>query len=285
MTILVTGASGLLGSHLMAQLTQTRHRIIAAIMPIEKETYQPLEGVEVVLNDAIFAGKVQGVDVVINCAFSRSNNAEDLAAGLDFTEKLLKGFELCRVKAVINISSQGVYKRLPAHELSTEDSPIEPMDLYSMAKYAVEKLFLLSSIPYVTNVRLASLNMKQRFLYKFIESVQNGLPIALNSPNVYASILDVNDAARALVALALTSAEKWEKTYNLGLGTQYSLAEYARFVQQVGEQYGYHASIEINDNGNNSTAGMSITRLQALTNWKPEVNPQEMIANYFEKKY
>lgn len=281
MTILVTGASGLLGSHIMAQLVQTNHRILAAIMPIERNTYHAPQGVEVVLNDAIFSGDVKGIDVVINCAFSRSNNAADLASGLDFTEKILRGFELCGVKAVINISSQGAYKRLPVSELSTEDSPIEPMDLYSMAKYAVEKLFLLSTIPHTTNVRLASLNMKQRFLYKFVEAVKNGQPIALNSPNVYASLLDVNDAARALVALALTPAEQWERTYNLGLGKQYSLAEYAEFVRKVGEKLGYKATIAIDDNGNTSTAGMSIARLQALTGWEPQVSPEQMIEGLF----
>lgn len=281
MTILVTGASGLLGSHVVAQLVQTSHRIIAAIMPVEKETYKPLDGVEVVLNDDIFAGKVQGVDVVINCAFSRSNNAADLASGLDFTENILRGFELCKVNAVINISSQGVYKRLPASELSTEKSPVEPMDLYSMAKYAVEKLFLLSRVPHTTNVRLASLNMKQRFLYKFVEMVKNGQPITLNAPNVYASLLDVNDAARGLVALAQVPAEKWESTYNLGLGTQYSLAEYANFVVKVGKGLGYNATIDVNDNGSTTAAGMSIARLNALTGWQPAVTPEQMIEGLF----
>lgn len=281
MTILVTGASGLLGSHVVAQLVQTNHHVMVAIMPMEKPTYKPLDGVEVVLNDDIFAGKVQGVDVVINCAFSRSNNAADLASGLDFTEKILSGFELCKVKAVINISSQGVYKRLPARELSVEDSPIEPMDLYSMAKYAVEKLFLLSKIPHVTNIRLASLCMKQRFLYKFVEAVKNNQPIALNSPNAYASLLDVTDAARGLVALAQVPAEKWESTYNLGLGTQFSLAEYADFVRQVGERLGYNSAVAINDNGNTTAAGMSIARLQALTGWQPIVTPEQMIEGLF----
>ena len=282
MTILVTGASGLLGSHVVAQLVQTSHRIIAAIMPVEKETYKPLDGVEVVLNDDIFAGRVQGVDGVINCAFSRSNNAADLASGLDFTEKILRGFELCQVNAVINISSQGVYKRLPASELSTEDSPIEPMDLYSMAKYAVEKLFLLSHLPHTTNVRMASLNMKQRFLYKFVEAVKNDQPISLNAPNVYASLLDVNDAARALAALAQVPAEKWESTYNLGLGTQYSLAEYADCVVRVGKRLGYNGTIVVNDNGSTTAAGMSIARLSALTGWQPTVTMEQMIEGLFE---
>lgn len=281
MKILVTGATGLLGRHIMERLIKTPHFLIAAVLPSEKETYQPLKGVEVVINNEIFEGTVKGIDIVINCAFSRSNNAEDLASGLDFTEKLVRGLELCKVKGVINISSQGVYKRLPVNLLSNEESPIEPMDLYSMAKYSVEKIFRLSKIPYVTNIRLASLNMKQRFLYKFVEAVKEGRPISLNSPNVYASILDVTDAATAIVQLAQVPTEKWDKTYNLGLGAQYSLEEYAQLVKNVGEILGYHPTIMIDDNGHQSTAGMDITRLNTLTGWKPIVSPEKMIEKLF----
>ena len=282
MTLLVTGASGLLGSHVVAQLTATGHRVLAAVMAVEQDTYKPLPGVQVVLNDDLFAGRVQGIDVVINCAFSRSNNAADLASGIDFTERLLRGLEACRVGAVINISSQGVYKRLPVGQLSTEQSPVEPMDLYSMAKFAVEKLFLCSRIPYKTNIRLASLNMRQRFLYKFVQSAKQGQPIALNAPNAYASILDVNDAARALIALAGVPADQWADTYNVGLGTQYSLGEYAQMVRQVGEQLGYTPAIECSDNGNTATAGMSIDRIRALTAWQPQVSTLQIIKQWYE---
>ena len=113
------------------------------------------------------------VSTVINCAFARSNQANDLASAIVFTQKLIEGFKVANVGSVINISSQGVYKRLPIGELSAEDSPIEPIDLYSMAKFAVEKIFETSGLANVTNVRLASINMKQRFLYHFVQKAKN----------------------------------------------------------------------------------------------------------------
>jgi len=279
--ILVTGASGFLGSHIIEQLVATDNQVLAAIMPQEQAHYHTYDSVEIVLNDAIFEGKVTSIDCVINCAFSRSNNAADLADGLRFTRQLIAGLEKCKAKALINISSQGVYKRLPQEELSHEDSPIEPLDLYSMAKYAVEQTLLLSQIPHVTNVRLASLNMKQRFTYKFVESVREGRPIALNSPNVYASILDVTDAAKALTLMAQTDPQQWENTYNLGTGNQLSLQQWAEAVQQAGKQLGYTPSIEIQDNGNNSTAGMAIQRLQQLITWKPQKSASDMALDMF----
>lgn len=280
-TVLVTGASGLLGGSVVKCLLEKDFQVISSIMPIEQPTYSPKPSEQVVLNDDVFAGNLPHLDVVINCAFARSNNAAQLASAFDFTTQLIEGFRKADIEGVINISSQGVYKRLPVGQLSREDSPIEPIDTYSMSKYAAEKMFLLSGINHVTNVRLASLNMKQRFLYHFVRSAKEEGVIHLDSPRVYASILDVEDAAAALTALASVPSSKWKNTYNLGIGTQYSLEEYAQTVKQVGEKLGYKIEIIVNDNGNESTAGSDISRLVTDSGWKPMVTNEKMIEKLF----
>ena len=281
-TVLVTGASGLLGRSVVKHLLKGGFHVISSIMPIEQATYIPNPGEQVVLNDDVFAGNLPHIDVVINCAFARSNNAEQLASAFDFTTKLIEGFRKADIDGVINISSQGVYKRLPVGQLPREDSPIEPIDTYSMSKYAVEKMFILSGIKHVTSVRLASLNMKQRFLYHFVKSAKEEGLIHLDSPRVYASILDVEDAAAALVALASVPASQWKDAYNLSIGTQYSLEEYALAVKAVGEQLGYKIEIVVNDNGNESTAGTDISQLTADTGWKPMITKEQMIEQLYK---
>lgn len=280
-TILVTGASGLLGRSVVKHLLDGGLHVISSIMPVEQSTYVPNPNEQVVLNDDVFAGNLPPIDVVINCAFARSNNAEQLASAFDFTTQLIEGFRKADIDGVINISSQGVYKRLPVGQLSREDSPIEPIDTYSMSKYAVEKMFILSGIKHVTNVRLASLNMKQRFLYHFVRSAKEEGVIHLDSPRVYASILDVEDAAAALTALASVSASEWKSIYNLSIGNQYSLEEYAQAVKDVGAKLGYKIEIVVNDNGNESTAGSDISQLMADTGWKPTVSNEDMINRFF----
>ena len=123
-TVLVTGASGMLGGRVVNHLLAKGFHVISSIMPIEQELYQASLNEEVVLNDAVFAGELPHIDVVINCAFARSNDAVQLASAFDFTTKLIKGFRKANVESIINISSQGVYKRLPVGQLSREDSPI-----------------------------------------------------------------------------------------------------------------------------------------------------------------
>lgn len=279
-TVLVTGASGLLGSNVVKHLLAKDFQVISSIMPIEQSTYVPKPNEKIVLNDDVFAGNLPHIDVVINCAFARSNNAEQLASAFDFTTLLIEGFRKADIEGVINISSQGVYKRLPVGQLSREDSPIEPIDTYSMSKYAAEKMFLLSGLK-VSNVRLASLNMKQRFLYHFVRSAKEEGIIHLDSPRVYASILDVEDAAAALTALASIPASTLKSVYNLSIGAQYSLKEYAETVKSVGEKLGYKIDIITNDNGNESTSGTDISRLVTDTGWKPEINNVMMIKELF----
>lgn len=279
-TVLVTGASGFLGHHLVAELVKRGDTKIIAILgrPEDKANALPDgNNITVYPVDALFTERFENIDTVVNCAFARSNDAKLLAGAFDFTEKLIKRLEELKVKSVINISSQGVYKRLGVSELSKEDSPIEPIDLYSMAKYASEKMFCLSSIPHVTNVRLASILMPQRFLYFFVKKAKAGERFTVTAPNQYAALLDVTDAATGLAAIADKAPDERASLYNLGIGTQYSLLEYAESVKRIGTTLGYDVSFDVADNGTTICAGMDCSKLMNDTGWKPKYLKDEMI--------
>ena len=284
--ILVTGASGFLGHHVVKELLSIAGVEVIAIGGRPEDKANPLpenERLSFYTLDRLFIDQFDNIDTVINCAFARSNDAALLAQAFDFTEKLIKRLEEFKVGSVINLSSQGVYRRLPKGELSTEASPIEPIDLYSMAKYATEKLFSVSSIPYVTNIRLASLMMPQRFLSFFIKKAVEGEPFTVTAPNQYAALLDVKDAASGLAAVTMMPLDKRAKVYNLGIGTQYSLLDYARRVKEVGDLLGYNVVFEIADNKAESNSGMDCTKLMEDSGWKPTVLLNEMVSSSFQE--
>lgn len=285
--VLVTGASGFLGHHLVQELLKKDDTEVSAILgrPEDKANALPSNpNLKVFPLNALYDEPFSEIDTVVNCAFARSNDAKLLAGAFDFTERSIKRFEELGVKSVINISSQGVYQRLGVSELSTEGSPIEPIDLYSMAKYASEKLFRVSSIPYVTNVRLASILMPQRFLYFFVNKAKAGEHFTVTAPNQYAALLDVTDAAKGLAAVVALTPEDRSDVYNLGIGTQYSLLEYAKSVKVVGHQYGYDVSFDVADNGTTVCAGMDCSRLMKDTGWSPSIMKDEMITELFKSK-
>lgn len=284
-TILVTGASGFLGHHVVKELLKNPEFEIVGIggRPEDKANVLPESPkLKFYTLDKLFTEEFVNVDTVINCAFARSNDAQQLADAIAFTEQAIDCFVSLGVRSVINISSQGVYERLPKGKLSNEDSPILPIDLYSMVKYSVESMFHVSAIPYTTNVRLASLMMPQRFLYFFVKKAKLGEAFTVTAPNQYAALLDVKDAASGLVAIANLVPEKRAMTYNLGIDRQYSLLEYAETVKTIGTKLGYNVSFDVADNGIEVSAGMNCTKLRYDTGWKSEIGKDEMVEELFK---
>lgn len=285
--VLVTGASGFLGHHVVKELLTHPEFEIVAIGGRPEDKANPLPEspkMRFYTLDKLFTEDFANVDTVINCAFARNNDAQQLAAAVEFTERAIKRFVDLKVKSVINISTQGVYERLPQGELSNEDSPIVPIDLYSMVKYSVESMFRLSAIPFTTSVRLASLMMPQRFLYFFVNKAKAGEHFTITAPNQYAALLDVTDAAKGLAAITELTPSDRANVYNLGIGTQYSLLEYAESVKAIGESLGFKVNYDVSDNGTTVCAGMDCFLLKNDTGWKPVILKNEMITALFNKK-
>lgn len=281
--VLLVGAAGCLGKNLLNVLSNSGYYVVAS--DISKYGIPIMQNVEAISNDELFRKAEFKADVLINCAFARGNDVKELASALNFNEKLIQHIKKFEINAIINISSQGIYKSLAPGEFANEESEIVPNDMYSLSKYAQELLFTSNFGKKVTNVRMASLSSNARFMHFFVDNVINGKDIIVSAPSQYVSILDVRDASLGILQICNLPDEKRKDIYNLGNGQQFSILQIAQIIRDVGKEYGYNNnSIRVENRGKSTAVGMDVTKLRNDTDWEAKISVYEMIKELFIEK-
>jgi len=147
MTVLVTGASGFLGSHLVTLLVTRGERPRALIHPRDDAAWLAQAGADVYTADicdrSAIASAVTGVDRVIHCA-ARTGPwgpaSEYQRTNVRGLETLVRAAMAADVRRIVHVSSITVHSNNVRGE-ADEDSPLqsEP-NPYSRSKVAGEKL-------------------------------------------------------------------------------------------------------------------------------------------------
>lgn len=287
-TILITGASGFLGHHLVAELLKQGDTKVIAILgrPEDKANALPESpNISVFPSSALFETNFGHIDTLIHTAFSRGENLPGLTRSIELTEQIIEKVNDEDIDSIINISSQGVYKGLEPGEKVDEGGLVEPNTAYGLAKWAVENMLKVGCKKHYTNIRMASLSTNARFLDFFVGSVASGKDITVTTPCQYASIMDVTDAVAGIVSVVELPLNQRSSVYNLGPGVQYSILEYAQAANEVGKKSGFApTNIVVDDSGKEFAICMDCTRLMKETDWKPIVLKNEMIEKMFRKK-
>ena len=287
-TILVTGASGLLGSHLVARLLQKGGTKIIAVLgrPEDKANLLPQsELISVFPCSELFTTDFGHIDTLIHTAFSRGENLAGLTASIELTEKVIELVNGQDIDSLVNISSQGLYLGLKPGQKVTEDGTVGPNTAYGLAKWAVENMLHVGCQKPYTNMRMASLGTNARFLDFFVDSVIRHQGIKVTAPNQFASIMDVDDAVEGILSVLQLPIQQRNTVYNLGPGVQHSILDYAKIANEVGVSYGFlPTEISVQDAGSDFAICMDCSRLEAQTGWKPKVTETMMLKKMFDNK-
>ena len=287
-TVLITGASGFLGHHLVKRFVERGDTQIIAVLgrPEDKANELPESDLLTIYpSSAMFSSDFGHVDTLIHTAFSRGDNLPGLTRSIELSENIIELVNNQKIDSIVNISSQGVYKGLTPGEKVDECGFVEPNTAYGLAKWAIENMLKLGCNKSYTNIRMASLSANARFLDFFVGSVISGKDIVVTAPNQYASIMDVSDAVEGIVAVEALPIGKREHVYNLGPGIQHSILDYARTANELGQQNGYSSiSIKVDDNGNDFAICMDCHKLIEQTGWSPKVTKAIMLQNMFNTK-
>jgi len=286
-TILVTGATGFLGHHLVQKILNKGDRVIAILgRPEDKANALPHHDNLIVFPcSALFSTDFGHVDTLIHTAFSRGENMQGLADSVELTERVIELVNYQDIDTFLNISSQGVYKGLNVGEKVSELGTIGPNTSYGLAKWAVENMLRIGCKKPYTNIRMASLSANARFLDFFVNSVIEHKDIIVTAPHQYASIMDVKDAVDGIMSIENKDISNRKNTYNLGPGVQHSILEYAESANKIGMTFGYPSiQVSIDDKGSNFAICMDCSLLMSDTGWKPSILKDEMITKLFAQK-
>ena len=145
MTILVTGASGQLGSHIRLLAHASSHRYI----------FTDIDNLDITNPDAVQrAGADNDVDLIINCAaYTNVDKAEDDEAAAYLVNATAPGI-LARAIAsrggwLIHVSTDYVFGGTPSNTPCTELQPVAPTGAYGRTKLAGEQAVAASGCNYI----------------------------------------------------------------------------------------------------------------------------------------
>ena len=150
--MLVTGAAGFLGRHVVATLRQEGHKVRALVHPDEDVApLQSHEDVALVEADLLtaddLAGAFDGVDVLIHLAAQMTGPDDQVyASAVDGSQRLLEAMAQSATRRLVLMSSFSAYDWSRVTGQVTEDTPVldeagtAGLDAYARAKTAQEHL-------------------------------------------------------------------------------------------------------------------------------------------------
>ena len=149
--VLVTGATGFLGTRLVKRLAAEGYPVRALARKLSNVGALKKLGVEIVFGDmgdeSSIAAAMKGVDVVVHAAAGTSGTEKDSDTGtIQGTRNVLQACRTSRVKKLVYISSCNVYEVAGyiENQVVTEEAQLERLPLlrghYSAAKLLAESL-------------------------------------------------------------------------------------------------------------------------------------------------
>ncbi len=283
--IVITGASGFLGSHLVERLKDDEKYIVYALSSRPDELKEKIGGtsVEYLHKDAFKeSGKILEAGIVVNCAYPRNSTGIVIADGLKYIQGVFEAAVENRAAAIINISSQSVYSQQRT-EAATEDTPLCLESPYAVGKHAIE--LMLESIckgssTKFTSLRMASLigpGFDQRIVNRFALKLLNHEPVTVLRQKKQMGYLDVEDAVSAILAVSNYSDGYWKKIYNVGNGMGYTVEAIYEAVSEALKNKVEITDPIIEEGTDSSCTAVSYETLHADTGYTPAIDIKNSI--------
>jgi len=241
--VLVTGATGLVGSHLVERLLERGDRVRVLVRPTSKTDFLKERGIELFYGDlgdrAGLRRAMEGIEIVYHCAarpplggtpqeFHRDN--------VEGTENLLEAGLQEGIERFVHVSTVDVYG-YDHHDGADERTPLRPDGLYSRSKIEAERLAMRYHDKYglpITILRPCLIyGPRDRHLLPTVLRLisKKRVPLVAGG-EVLLDLVYVGDVAEALL-LAAMRREAIGEAYNITDGARRTLREIVETFARV----------------------------------------------------
>lgn len=288
MNILVTGATGFIGSHLCRALLEENHEVLALSHSRGKERIAPLLShrcFHLVSGDICsLAGmqeimKTNKIDAVIHLAAYAPSASQEiihipayLENNVKGTLNMLQSSLLAKCSMVIYASSRDVYG-VPEYLPVDESHPKRPLNFYGLTKLQGESYCEFYAQNYglhVVVLRYAGVygpSKSKGAIYNFIQAALREQPFQISSDgNQTRDFVYVGDVVSATVKTLGVVSEVTFDIFNIGSGRETSLNELAT---EVIKATGANIDFEYVPASSSDRFALDIAKAQQALNYQP----------------
>jgi len=243
LTALITGASGLIGSHLCKQMAYKGYPVVGLVFRNRPQlsmlpAAEPVEIISCDIRDSRYTADIierYKIKTVFHFAAHLPSTAtpEFIKVNVIGTSDLLDACYRGGVKNFIYASSMSVYSAPPTYLPVNEVHPTRPEDTYGRTKLIGELLCeCYSRVMKTTTIRFSSVfgpGDNARVAHYFMQSAISGQPIQVDGDGSQSSdFIYVDDAIQGAM-LAMEKGKSGE-VYNIGSGQETSVLELANLI-------------------------------------------------------
>jgi nucleoside-diphosphate-sugar epimerase len=241
--VLVTGASGFAGRHIVEQLSNHSYQVRALIRRVPRREFG--RSVEVAIGDLsqpeTYAPALQGVSAVVHAALT-----DDLSQEPQATSTLLSLSARAGIHKFVHLSSVAVYGNPSSGIVTEETAPIPSADTYSRTKLAIEEALRVNS----KNLQIVVLRLGCVYgpgggwwTEGLLNQMRMGKLILVNRGTGIANLIHVADVG-AMVARVLALSNASFDVFNATDGTPVAWSAYFAELEKIA--------------GRNATIAMSV---------------------------
>lgn len=237
--ILITGASGFLGFHLIQEALKENYEVYAAVRKTSNVSHLDTSKIHLVepkwtdekaLHELLASLKI--THIVHAAGATKAKTQEDYNfVNAIYTEKLAKAAAAAQIQHFLFISSLAAVGPSENGELLTESSIVKPITYYGKSKLLAENLLAaIPDLPYTILRPTAIYGPWEKDLFLLLQLINKGWEIYISRMPQILSFVHGNDVA--LVSIQLLSLPAQRTVYHISDGINYNRYDFASIAKK-----------------------------------------------------